>query len=155
MDTVTKFHKVYKAHSKVMSLNELFDPGYGIFAKVAIGRNEKICSFSGELIDYVDAPYVDPTYIYSWQLGRGFKLLADDKDGDLGHYANASHPDSLFCEVNARFDKQCLKRTKSLKTFNNNRMSIDIIANCDIDVDEEIIIKYGPGYWKKMDEIVM
>jgi hypothetical protein len=41
-----------------------------------------------------------------------------------------------------------------MKTLNNNRMSIDIIANCDIDVDEEIIIKYGPGYCKKMDDFL-
>jgi hypothetical protein len=154
MDTSNISSKVYKAVSNVKSLNELYDPGFGIFAKVPIKKGEKVCSFSGDLIDYKEAEYIDPTYIYSWQLGKGAKLLADDKDHNLGHYANGYRPDSLLDDINARFDKKSLKKTKSMKLFLEKRMSIDIIANHDIDVDEEIIIAYGQGYWKAMDNFL-
>jgi hypothetical protein len=102
----------------------------------------------------IRAQYIDPTYLIEWQLRRGFKMLGDDEDGDLGHYINSTHPDSLWSYVNARFDKKSLKKTKSAKKFLDRRFSIDIIANEDIEKDDEIIIDYGPGYWITMDNFL-
>ena len=48
--------------------------GTGIFASVNIKKGEYICSFGGALIDSAVAQYVDPTYILSYEIGRGFKL---------------------------------------------------------------------------------
>jgi hypothetical protein len=146
--------KVYKDRSQVINFEKKFIPGDGIFAKVDIRKNEKICSYSGGLIDDADTQYIDPTYLFDWQIGRGFKMLGDDEDGDLGHYINSTHPDSLWSYVNARLDKKSLKKTKSAKKFLERRFCIDIIANEDIEKDDEIIIDYGPGYWITMDNFL-
>jgi SET domain-containing protein len=97
---------------------------------------------------------MDPTYIFSWQLGKGFKLVADDLDGDIGHFANSIHPSNPFVLQNARFDKKSLKKTKSNKYICNKRVKIDIIASTDIKKDEEIVIDYGIGYWKTMEQFI-
>ena len=136
---------VYKAKSQIIVCHESFESGFGIFAKVDIAKNHYICSFSGFLIDWIEAKYQDPTYIFSWQLGRGFKLIGDDLDGHLGHYANSIHPENPFVIKNAKIDKRELKKTKSNKYLFNNRMTVNLIATKDIKANQEIIIDYGIG----------
>ena len=71
--------KVVKSESAVRHCNDRFKVGYGIFSKVPIIlKNEYVCSFSGMLVDCAEAKYMDPTYIFCWELGKGFKLIADD-----------------------------------------------------------------------------
>jgi hypothetical protein len=81
--------KVYKDRSQVINFGKKFIPGGRIFAKVDIRKNEKSVLIQVDLlIDDADTQYIDPTYLIEWQLGRGFKMLGDDEDGDLGHYVH-------------------------------------------------------------------
>jgi hypothetical protein len=146
---------VYKAKSQIVSCNELLESGFGIFAKVNIAKNQYICSFSGYLVDYAETKYHDPTYIFSWQLGRGFKLISDDLDGHLGHFANSVHPNNPSIKRNAKIDKKNLKKSKSNKHLLERRMTVHIVATKDISAREEIIIDYGAGYWKTMESYLL
>ena len=143
---------VYKAKSRIVSNNPQLNAGDGVFAKVKIFKGQYICSYSGELVDYAATKYCDPTYIFSWELGIGYKLIGDNKDGDLGHLCNSIHPDSPSVRRNAKFDNKSLKRNKGKKYHLKKRNKVDIIATKDIEIDEEIILDYGPGYWKVMSD---
>ena len=145
---------VFKAPSKIVACNSNFKTGYGLFSNVNLLKNQHVCSFSGKLVDCADAKYMDPTYMFSWQLGKGFKLIADDLDGNLGHFANSVHPDTPFIEQNARINKKSLRKTKSNKYLLMKRIKIDIVASRDILKGEEIIIDYGSGYWNTMEHFV-
>jgi len=154
MSAMTKFSKVskvYKAKSSITSTDLNMITGDGIFANQNLTKGEIVCGFSGELIDCEDLKYMDPTYCFSWQLGKGYKLIGDDKDGDLGHYCNSTHPTNPFVYQNATFDKRALRKTKSVKYQFNKRIKLPIIAIRNIAKDEEIIIKYNTGYWKAMN----
>lgn len=74
--------------------------------------------------------------------------------GDLGHFANSVHPANPFIAQNAKIDKKQLKQTKSNKNMFQKRMSLNLIASQDISANEEVIINYGSGYWKAMEEFV-
>jgi hypothetical protein len=106
---------VYKAKSEIVSCDKSIESGFGLFAKAYIAKDQYICSFSGSLVDCSETKYQDPTYIFSWQLGRGFKLISDDLDGHLGHFANSVHPDNSTLKRNAKIDKNNLRKTKSNK----------------------------------------
>lgn len=79
---------VYKAKSEIIVCHDKFQSGFGIFASKNIKKNDYICSLSGFLIDWTEAVYIDPTYIVSWQLGKGYKLVGDDLEGDLHIFFN-------------------------------------------------------------------
>jgi len=120
--------KVVKSESAITPCNDRFKVGYGIFSKVPIIlKNEYVCSFSGMLVDCAEAKYMDPTYIFCWELGKGFKLIADDIDGDIGHFANSVHLNSPDVEQNAKFDKNALKKSKK-KPFYQTRVTLEF---CD------------------------
>jgi len=74
---------VYKAKSEIIVCHDKFESGFGIFSFKNIKKNDYICSLSGFLVDWTEAVYVDPTYIVSWQLGKGYKLVGDDLEGNL------------------------------------------------------------------------
>jgi len=64
------------------------------------------------------------------------------------------HPANPFVVQNAKIDKKQLKQTKSNKNMFQKRISLNLIASQDISANEEIIINYGSGYWKVMEEFV-
>ena len=157
MDNYEITSEVYKAKSSIISSSNYLKPGYGLFAKQNIAMGEVVCGYSGELIDCADARYVDPTYLFSWQLGKGYKLLGDDKDGDLGHYCNSTHPENPYLYKNACIDKRHLMKTKTAKYFyhlKHKRVRLHIIATRNIEFGEEIIINYGIGYWRTMEKFL-
>jgi hypothetical protein len=61
----------------------------------------------------------------------------------MGHYANAVHPLSDLVIQNA-------KLFGNKKYLNNFRGRFDVIATKDICINEEIIVKYGDGYWRNL-----
>ena len=77
--------------------------GLGLFTGKSFKKNQVINFYSGSLVDGYDAQYDDPTYFMSFQYGKGFKIKGDTLDGDLGVYANSTHPDLKFPKQNARF----------------------------------------------------
>ena len=154
MTTTTVIGKVYKAKSAITSSELNMTAGDGIFANQNLTKGEIVCDFSGEVVDCEDIKYMDPTYCFSWQLGKGYKLIGDGKDGDLGHYCNSTHPTNPFVYQNATFDKRALRKTKNVKNQFNKRIKLPIIATRNIAKDEEIIIKYNTGYWKAMNNFL-
>lgn len=122
--------------------------GRGLFAKQAIKKGEVVCTYGGQLVDGADAAYMDPTFIVSWQPGKGFKLLGDDIDGDLGHFANSIHPDNQNIVQNAKFNLD----TRHKKVLEYGRARFDIVAKTDIAEGEEIIVNYGAFYWAIVDD---
>lgn len=133
-------NKVYVAKSKIQN------GGKGLFAKVLIPKGEVICTYSGKLIDCTDAKYVDPTYIVSFNPGKGFRLIGDNETGDMGHFANSIHPENKDVKQNGRFNLS-LK-----KMLPNQRGQFPLIACENIKKNEEIIVNYGDGYWLKMNK---
>ena len=122
---------VYTATSKIPK------SGTCLFANVSIKKGDLICTYGGKLIDNAEAMYQNPTYTAAFENGKGYKLIGDNIDGDMGHYANSVHPLSDKIIQNARFD---FKTKKYLEKF---RGRFDVIAIKDINVNEEIIVKYG------------
>ena len=118
--------------------------GKGLFAAVAIEKNELICTYGGKLIDAQEAKYCSPVYIVNFENGKGFKLDGDDTNGDLGIYANAVHPEHEFPKQNARF------HTRSKKFLPNGRGVFNIVAKQNTAPGEEIIVDYSNGYWLTM-----
>ena len=132
--------KVFVAVSKIPN------SGNGLFAKETIRKGELICTYGGRFIDNADAHYTDPTYLVNFENGRGYKLIGDNLDGDLGHYANAVHPDHPDITQNARFN------LTNKKYLPNLRGRFNIFAVEDIPAGEEIIVSYGKGYWLTMSK---
>jgi SET domain-containing protein len=132
--------KVFVAISKIPN------SGNGLFAKETIPKGELICTYGGTFIDNADAHYTDPTYLVNFENGRGYKLIGDNLDGDLGHYANAVHPDHPEVTQNARFN------LTNKKYLPNLRGRFNIFAVEDIPAGEEIIVSYGKGYWLTMSK---
>ena len=77
----------------------------------------------------------------NFEYGRGYKLIGDHKTGDVGHFANAVHPESEILQ-NASFNM------RGKKIFQEGRRGkFKIIAKAKISQGEEIIVNYGCGYW--------
>lgn len=117
--------------------------GNGLFAVERIEKGETLCTYGGQLIDPAEAKYMNPMYIVNFELGKGFKLNGDNEDGDLGHYANAVHPENEIIKQNAKF---VFKSNKYL----NMRGRFNLIATNRVLKDDEIIVNYGKGYWHTM-----
>ena len=132
--------KVYTAKSKIPN------SGNGLFAKLNIDKGDVVCTYGGKLIAAADAKYTDPTYIASFEPGHGYKLVGDNEDGDMGHYANAVHPANDAVKQNAKF------HFNSKKQLPNLRGRFELIALQKIAKGEEIIVNYGPGYWNTMEK---
>lgn len=113
----------------------------GLFAKVKISKGSVVCTYGGALIDWQDAKYISPVYIANFENGKGFKIIGDDAAGDLGHYANAIHPDFPEIKQNVRFDMM------SKRVLPGGRGVFDVIARKDLEPDEELITNYSDGYW--------
>ena len=142
-----KFQKYSNLNPKVFaSKSRIPKSGNGLFAKIFIEKGGLICTYGGKLIDNAEAKYLNPTYTAAVENGKGSKLIGDNIDGDMGHYANAVHPNSDSIIQNARF------RFTSKKYLDNLRGRFDVIALKDINIDEEIIVKYGDGYWRTLDK---
>jgi hypothetical protein len=138
-----------KAHDHLncnvfVALSQLPDAGNGLFAKQFICKNDIICTYGGRLINEVDAKFENPTYIVDFEMGHGFKLLGDNLMGDMGIYVNGLHPLKAIPErKNARFNLN-----KSKKTLPNMRGMFKLVATRDIQIGDEIILDYGPAYWR-------
>jgi hypothetical protein len=128
-----------------ISISKIPKAGKGLFANCDLAKGEHICFYSGRLVDVVDAAYEDPTYLVSFENGRGFKLVGDDLEGDVGHFANSVHPLNKKVKQNAKFDFRHKKMTS------NERGKFEIVACRDIKKSEEIIVNYGSGYWLTMN----
>jgi hypothetical protein len=142
---------VYKGESKIVCLNSNLVVGDGLFASKNILKGDVVCSCGGYLLDSAVTKYMDPTYVVSWELGKGFKLNGDNIDGDMGHYANSVHPENRNLSKNAKFLVNDAKK-KFYKKLTHQRARFNVVATKDIKKDDEIIVDYGMGYWKTMKE---
>ena len=126
------------------------------------------------LVDWADAMYIDPCYLQSFEQGKGFKLLGDTVAGDLGLFANATHPDYKNISQNARFDIDRKRLNSVFHDFDSDEESLTgsgkkrkkkrncymagqraefpIIAIHDINKGDEIIVNYGQGYWSAVEK---
>jgi len=128
---------VYVAPSRIVNA------GLGLFAKKRFKANDFICYYSGTLVDYNEAIYINPTYIVSFELGRGLKLVGDSLQ-HLGLYANSVRSDCADVVQNARFN------LATKQSFTDGRGMFSIVATRDIARNEEIIVDYGLGYWNTL-----
>lgn len=119
--------------------------GKGLIATEKIIKGSVVCTYAGKLVDAQDAKYISPTYVASFENGKGFKILGDDSEGDLGMYANAVHPECSEVKQNARF------HTMSKCLLPDGRGMFPLVARRDIEPDEEVIVNYGNGYWSTVD----
>jgi hypothetical protein len=120
--------------------------GKGVFAAEKILNGEIVCTFGGALIDKRNALHVKPTYTANFENGRGWAIIGDNDDGDLGHLANGIHPMFAEPEQNARFDIN----PRSKKYLSNKRGRFNVIAKRDLEIGDEVIVCYGDGYWNTM-----
>ena len=123
--------------------SRIVNAGFGLFAKKRFKQNDFICYYSGTLVDYNEAIYLNPTYIVSFELGRGLKLVGDSLQ-HLGLYANSVRSDCAEAVQNARFN------LTTKQSFTDDRGMFPIVATKDIARNEEIIVDYGPGYWNTL-----
>jgi hypothetical protein len=122
--------------------------GNGLFACKDFGKGEVICTYGGSLIDSAEAQYENPMYMVSFENGKGYKLMGDNRGGDLGHFANAVHPSFPGVVQNARFELAFGEKTRLL----NERGRFKVVAVKPIKQGEEIIVNYGNGYWLTMKQ---
>ena len=108
--------------------------GEGLFAKEKILKGSLVCTYGGRLVDPQDAHFVNPIYIVDFETGRGFKLVGDGEDGDVGHFANAIHPQSMELKQNARFSLSHNHK----QTLPGNRGRFHIYSKKDIEAGDEI-----------------
>lgn len=146
--------EVQKGNVSVRASRVAPNAGNGLFAKKPITKGSLICTYAGKLIDSADSKYVDPTYMVSFELGKGFKLAGDGEDGDIGHYANSLTPQQAqegTVKFNAKIDlhKKC-SWVVAGSTY-QMRGRFDLVAKCDIKARQEIILDYGKGYWLTMN----
>ena len=123
--------------------SRIVNAGLGLFAKKRFKQNDFICYYSGTLVDYNEAIYLNPTYIVSFELGRGLKLVGDSLQ-HLGLYANSVRSDCAEAVQNARFN------LTTKQSFTDDRGMFPIVATKDIARNEEIIVDYGHGYWNTL-----
>lgn len=119
--------------------------GNGLFALKSFHKGEFICYYSGKLIDWIEAQYMDPTYLVNFEFGKGFRLHGDCETNDFGHLVNSTHISCPHVQSNARFD------FKKKKIFSNGRGQFSIVATKDTAENEEIIVNYGKGYWNTLE----
>ena len=131
-----------------VGLSNIGGGGNGLFAKEKVMKGSLVCTYGGRLVDPQEANFENPMYIVDFENGRGFKLIGDAEDGDVGHFANAIHPQSKELKQNARFSLSHNHK----QTLPGYRGRFHIYAKNDIEAGEEIIVNYGNGYWKKVDE---
>lgn len=98
--------------------------------------------------------YLDPTYISVFDYGsNGDRIVGDNAEGDLGHKINScetvnfetaeltvGHKNAVFC-----LQKKC--RYFDEKSVERGRFYLR--ACKPIQKGEEILIEYGPEYWKR------
>lgn len=143
--------RVYVSDSLLVSSEEGFKIGKGLFAKEDIQRGNVICTYSGQLYYYTIAKSVDPTYMVSFEFGKGDKLAGDNDEGDLGHFANSIHPNDPTMKQNASLDLNSRKFRKVTYISNDiKRGRFILTATKNIAKGEEIILDYGKGYWKTL-----
>jgi hypothetical protein len=143
---------VYKNKSKIVCLNTNLVVGDGLFAARQIKKGEIVCTYGGKLLDCSTTKYIDPMYVVSWEFGKGFKLIGDAFDGDMGHFANSVHPENLNLYKNAKFLVNESK--KKFYKKHTERARFCIVASKDIQKDDEIIVDYGMFYWKTIEEFI-
>ena len=132
-------------NSKVFkSISTIPESGYGLFASTNIKKHEIICTYGGYLKDIADAKYMDPTYTVAFER-NGLQLIGDDMFGDMGHFANSTYEDTTLIQ-NARLD---LRKKFYLQ---DQRGRFYVIACRDINISEEIIVKYGDAYWNTLNK---
>ena len=106
---------VYPAPSRIPNA------GNGLFAKQAIAKGSIICTYGGRLVDSCEAQYLDPTYTVAFELGRGFKLIGDNDDGDLGHFANAVQPNRASNQLTPGLDDGNNASNDTVDSDNNSQ----------------------------------
>jgi hypothetical protein len=143
---------VFKNKSKIICSNTNLVVGDGLFASRKINKGEIVCTYGGCLVDCATTQYMDPMYIVSWEFGKGFKLVGDDKDRDMGHFANSVHPENPNLSQNARF--LVTEAKKKFYKENTERARFNIVATKDIHVEDEIIVDYGKYYWYAMEKFI-
>jgi hypothetical protein len=101
--------------------------------------------------------------LVNFENGRGLKLIGnrpvDDSLGYIGQYANSIHPHFPVPKQNAKLyvGNKCATSPNGLLRRNGWYEVGDVgyfplLALKDILVGEEIIVDYGRGYWRTMEE---
>jgi SET domain-containing protein len=107
--------------------------GHGIFAKCRLRRNVVVTFYDGERIDWPEALERSATHMRSihtfYEAIDGLRTPLSGRG--MGSFANHSskHANAAF---HVRNDECFIKLTR------------------DVDADEEILVNYGSGYWRRM-----
>ena len=105
---------VFVGRSKIVNPYTSLPVGLGIFARRDLPPHFDFVLYSGVLIDRLTATGKTPTYLVAFEFGHGLKLNGDNIDGDLGMYANGTHPAMPHIVANATFHYASKKATTGL-----------------------------------------
>lgn len=124
--------------------------GRGLFASRSFNKGDLLCTYGGSLVDGAEAIYLDPCYMVNFENGKGWKLAGDNQEGDLGLFANGTHPSLPSVTENARFSlsydrKWILPGETGRGEAPRGRFCLFAVK--EIQEGEEIIVDYGSGYW--------
>ena len=110
--------------------------GKGLFTKKTIPKGTPIVEYKGKISDWENADHADGNNAYIFYVNRKHVIDASKRMSSLARYAN---------------DGLGLKRVKGIKnnsTYITNGKRVFLKATKDIPAGAEILVDYGPDYWK-------
>ncbi|MBZ4189574.1 SET domain-containing protein [Niabella beijingensis] len=122
-----------------VKISTLPNAGKGLFTKVAIAKNEIVTEYTGHVVPWKDvADDADNGYIF--HIDDETVIDARNDLSSFGRYAN---------------DAAGLERVKGIRNnteYVEEGARVFLKAKTDIPAGGEILVSYGPQYWKQVKE---
>ncbi len=128
----------------VIEVRESAIHGKGVFAKKTIRKNRRLCVYKGHLLtpSQHDDRYGEKLAAYSMMIGpfgdsktAVFVDASEEWDDPLHWSRYVNDPRGTGNEANIRFESDG-----------------SLVAICDIEAGDELLVRYGDVYWKHMDD---
>jgi len=120
--------------------------GMGLFATKEFRSREKICDYGGKLMSKEMSDKIDSGYAVGVSDGK-VRDSASTQAG-IGRYANT-------CRTKNKREKDCKGNNAELvESSMGRRVHLETIDNKRIKKGDEVLVRYGRGYWKDYDKMV-
>lgn len=113
--------------------------GNGLFAKKLIKKGEYVATYSGQLVDEMEAKYINPCYIVNYENGKGYKLVGDNLDGDTGHFANSICTELWIRKINDFRKEFLMATTKNAKLLSQQLSLVDKETENMIEINNNLV----------------